>query len=514
MALSSAVTRHVPFRLAAWLIAAATVSVVTTAFTQSPVPGYTLYTAEARHALAVRTIGGVEFVSLDQLASMFRLRITEDALVGGLTVQTGGQTILLIPGQAFASIGPGKVVALPAATQRDRNAWQVPLDFVRLALGPALGQRVEIRRPTRTVLVGDVRLPQVTARIDRAAPNARITLELQAPAPHKVAREGNRLVVRFDAVAVDLGPVQGVAPEFATGVRVDGTALVVDLGPSTANVRTDDQDPTHLVLDLLAPGAPPAPPPPPARAAAPEPRPVEPRVVERASTGFGVIVLDPGHGGDDDGVRGEDGTKEKDYVLQVARRVKAAIETRIGVRVVLTRDDDATVSLDRRAAIANNEKADLFIGLHVNAAVWPETKGAQVLALNAAEYGSRTGTAEVTEPAVPVVGGGTRAIDFVPWDLAQLPYVARSSAVAATLARQLKVHGVPLFADDPIYLPLRPLVSANMPAVLLEMGFLSNADEAAALGRADRTSDIIESILATIEAMREDAAKPSAGGRP
>ncbi|MCC7009612.1 MAG: N-acetylmuramoyl-L-alanine amidase [Acidobacteria bacterium] len=509
--MSSRISRVASYPAVACIAAAVVLSLVATASSQTP-GAFVLYTPEARHQLTVRTLGGAEFVSLEQLASIFKLRITEDTLVGGLTVQGSGQTILLIPGQSFASIGPGKVVALPAALQRDRNTWLVPIDFLRLALGPALGQRVEIRRPARTVLFGDVRLPQITARIDRVPPNARVTLELQSPAPHRVTREGNRLLVRFDAVDVDLAPVQGEADEFAPAVHADGTTVVVDLGPSAANYRADDSDPARVTIDLLAPGAPPAAPPPVpvARAAAPDPG------TTGRSTGLDTIVLDPGHGGDDDGVRGPGGTKEKDYVLQFARRLKAAIETRIGLRVVLTRDADEAVPLDRRAAIANNDKTDLLISLHLNASVRQETRGAQVLALNAAEYANRTGTSEVSEPPVPVIGGGTRAIDLVPWDLAQLPFVDRSVAVAATLARQLKAHQVPLLSDDPAYLPLRPLVSANMPAVMLEMGFLSNGDEEAALNRADRPGAIVEAVIATVEELRRSAPLPPPlpGARP
>jgi len=502
-------------RLTTALAIAVFVSFVATSFSQAPTSGYTLYAADGRHALTVRTIGGVEFVSLEQLASLFKLRIAEDTLVGGLTVQSSGQTILLIPGQSFASIGPGRVVALPAAVQRDRNVWQVPVDFVRLALGPALNQRVEIRRPSRTILFGDVRLPQITARVDQTPPNARLTLDLQEPAPHRVAREGNRLVVRFDAVAIDLAPVQGTAPDFVAGVQAEGTTLTVTLGPSAANYRADDSVPTRITLDLLSPGAPPAAPPPPPAPVARGGPPPDPRALERPTPGgFDTIVLDPGHGGSDAGALGAGGTKEKDYVLQIARRLKAAIETRIGLRVILTRDADETVSLDRRAAIANNDKADLFLSLHLNAAVRPGTRGAQVLALNASEYQSRTGATEISEPPVPIVSGGTRAIDLVPWDLAQLPFVDRSASAARLLAQQLKAHGVPLVTDEPAYLPLRPLVSANMPAVMFEMGVVTNADEEAALNRADRSSAIVEAVLGAIDQLRRGVPPPlPPGGR-
>src|SRR5437762_1631337 len=74
-----------------------------------------------------------------------------------------------------------------------------------------------------------------------------------------------------------------------------------------------------------------------------------------------TMVIDAGHGGDDKGVRGPKGTLEKQITLDAARRLKTLIETRLGVRVVMTRDDDRSVSPDERDAIANNSKADLFL---------------------------------------------------------------------------------------------------------------------------------------------------------
>src|SRR4029450_1987685 len=92
-----------------------------------------------------------------------------------------------------------------------------------------------------------------------------------------------------------------------------------------------------------------------------------------------TVVLDPGHGGEDAGVRGLNGTKEKDLGLAVARKVKATIESRLGIRVLLTRDEDRNVSLNARAAMANNNKADLFISLHANASFSPAVTGASIL---------------------------------------------------------------------------------------------------------------------------------------
>ena len=134
-----------------------------------------------------------------------------------------------------------------------------------------------------------------------------------------------------------------------------------------------------------------------------------------------AIAIDPGHGGDDTGTRGPNGTLEKEVTLAVARRLRNLIESQLGLRVVLTRTTDTTVALDERAAIANNNRADLFISLHTNASVRESATGAEVFYLSLAEYDAEAREASgFTGQSVPVVGGGSRVLDIVPWELAQL----------------------------------------------------------------------------------------------
>ncbi len=465
---------------------------------------YSLYMADGRRSLPFRAAGSTDYVSLDQLAGLFNLTLTEDTLAGGLTVRSRGQTILLIPGQSFARVGADHIVSLPAVVQRDRGSWQVPIEFLPQALGPALGTRIDVRRPSHVVLVGDVRLPQVALRIERDGRGGRIVVEDQPPAPHRVTRDGNRLTVHFDAAGVDLAPVAGASPDFVTGAHADGASVVVDLGPPALALtyRSEDTDATHFTIDLPPPGAPPeaargqAPPPP-----TPAPPPPPP-VLDTGSSGtIRTIAIDAGHGGDDEGVRGQS-LKEKDYALQMARRLKTAIEGQIGVRVLLTRDTDENVPLDRRAALANNNKADLLISLHLDAAAVPSVHGVQVLSADINDYVGRVSAASLRGTPLPIVGGGTRTIDIVPWDLAQIPFAAKSASVAAVLVRHLSERNVPLFDHSVARMPLRLLVGANMPAVMIEMGFLTNPDDEQALAGPERPGSLVDAIVATVDEVR------------
>jgi N-acetylmuramoyl-L-alanine amidase len=118
---------------------------------------------------------------------------------------------------------------------------------------------------------------------------------------------------------------------------------------------------------------------------------------------------------------------------------------------------------------------------------------------------------------VPVVGGGTRSIDPVPWGYAQLPRASSSVALAAVVERHLRERGVSMHDPALPLAPLRLLAGVNMPAVLIEMGFLTNEDDLKALSSDQAQSALAEALLAAIIEVRAGVPSgtggPSGGGR-
>jgi N-acetylmuramoyl-L-alanine amidase len=216
-----------------------------------------------------------------------------------------------------------------------------------------------------------------------------------------------------------------------------------------------------------------------------------------------TIVIDPGHGGDDRGAAGSAGTLEKQITLDVARRVKALIEARLGIRVVLTREDDRRVSLDQRAALANNSKAGLLISLHANAAFAPTMSGAEVFYESPdAELDSARRAAEANSVTLPVLGGGSRTIDVVRWDLAQARHLESSQTLAGLLEDELRSR-VPLGPRPLQQAPMRVLAGANMPAALIEMAYLSNPAQEKQASSADYQVSIAQAIYETVLRFRD-----------
>jgi len=234
------------------------------------------------------------------------------------------------------------------------------------------------------------------------------------------------------------------------------------------------------------------------------------------------IVLDPGHGGDEEGAVGRTGLKEKELVLDIARRLRSRLN-RQGYQVDLTRDADQALDLDSRAGFANNKAADLFVSIHANASVRSSARGAETYFLS---YGATDDDALAVARAENLPGEdgdddqGGAGIDLVLWEMAQAEHIARSSMLADMI--QTEMNQLAAIRDRGVkQAPFRVLVGADMPAVLVEVGFLSNADEERDMASEAYRERIAGSIATAIDRfarrVREEAgalsALPSGGPR-
>ena len=343
----------------------------------TPTP-LTLLSPDGRRSIAVVLVGDQEFAALDDLAAVFQFAVHDETL-GAITVTYKGKTIVLTPDQALVSVA-GKLVSLPAAPGRYGRRWLVPLEFISRALALIYDTRLELRKPSHLLIVGDLRVPRLTIRYEPLNTSARLTIDAAPRAASTVSQENDRLTIKFEADALDvvLPPIQPQGLVQALRL-VEPVSLGVDLGPRFAAFRASTQmidASSRLTIDLVATTTEAAPAPAAAPPAAPTP---ELAAALQPASSIRTVAIDAGHGGNDQGAVGPAGTKEKDVTLAVARRLKATIEARLGVRVLLTRDDDRNVPLDERTATANNNKADVFVSLHANASVRPGTSGASIL---------------------------------------------------------------------------------------------------------------------------------------
>jgi N-acetylmuramoyl-L-alanine amidase len=177
-----------------------------------------------------------------------------------------------------------------------------------------------------------------------------------------------------------------------------------------------------------------------------------------AQTSGRTVVIDPGHGGSDTGVKGPRGTAEKDVTLRLARLIENRLKDRC--RVVLTRNDDYVMDRHDRTGHANNIKADLFVSIHAAGSYSRAARGLLIYYYT---------TPEVKAPE-QVPGPGTAAI---PWRQMQNPHILASSILAQRIWNRTR----PLTEPHPgstQSAPVAVLAGADMPAILIETGYLTN----------------------------------------
>ncbi len=332
---------------------------------------------------------------------------------------------------------------------------------------------------------------------DTSGASSRVVLTFAKKVPCEVVEDAGHVKVVCDA-AIVADPASGTLDDAilkSFGPEGDRT-IVFATGRGYRSVDTFElKNPTRLVIDLQG-----------TRAAEAVPVPAAPKKA------LPVIVLDPGHGGVETGAIGPTGLQEKDLTLDLARRLKVLLE-RQGVTVVLTRDEDRVLPLDDRTAIANHNRAILFISIHLNASKRKSAVGAETYFLATAATDAEARTLAGLEnkayespdaAATPATSATApdRGLELILWDLAQNSFLVESSRLAEAIQTELNTAtGV---RDRGVrQAPFRVLMGATMPAILIEAGFISNPEEEARFkddAYKDKVAEAIARAVAPITA--------------
>ncbi|MBK5260305.1 MAG: N-acetylmuramoyl-L-alanine amidase [Thermoanaerobaculia bacterium] len=317
---------------------------------------------------------------------------------------------------------------------------------------------------------------------------SKIVVTLAMPLEYTISREPAAYTIRFRGTLQAPFADESYEDPRVAKASFNANVLRIDLkGPDIAGDAYRLENPFRIVLDLRQ-GA----------AHAPGTTPLTPGPRLRDAPGIRTIVIDPGHGGKDVGAAGPNGLLEKDVTLAVARKLSSALE-RIGARVILTREDDSIVSLDQRTAIANQYDADLFLSVHMNAAVVKGAKGSETyfLSLEASDEVARR-AAETENASAAHALAGASDLKLILWDLAQQEYLQESSRFAQAIQEELnKATGVQNRGVKQA--PFKVLVGATMPAALVEVGFISNPDEEAKLQTDGFQNSMVEALVRAVE---------------
>jgi N-acetylmuramoyl-L-alanine amidase len=227
--------------------------------------------------------------------------------------------------------------------------------------------------------------------------------------------------------------------------------------------------------------------------------PSEVTLAEQLGLKFRRVVIDPGHGGHDTGTIGADGTREKDVALAVAKKLRTVL-TDQGLEVVLTRETDKFVRLEERARLANVARGDLFISIHCNSLPQRHIRGIETYTLNLASdrYAIRLAARENASSEK-----GMSDLRFLLADLAtradteesvRLATHVQSGLVSALRTKDGKIRD--LGTKEALFYVL---LGTKMPAILVETGFLSNAEEEKRLGSPGYQEDVARAIASGVQ---------------
>jgi N-acetylmuramoyl-L-alanine amidase len=210
---------------------------------------------------------------------------------------------------------------------------------------------------------------------------------------------------------------------------------------------------------------------------------------------IGKIVIDAGHGGHDTGTIGPNGLLEKDLVLDVSKRLGRLLESRLGAEVVYTRRDDTFIPLETRTAIANRERADLFISIHANSSRDADARGVETYYLN---FTSSPEALEVAARENAVSEKSIHELQDLVKKIALKEKIDESREFAGDVQESL-YGGLALqnagVRDRGIKkAPFIVLIGANMPSILAEISFVSNPADERKLETPEHRQRIAESL--------------------
>jgi N-acetylmuramoyl-L-alanine amidase len=208
------------------------------------------------------------------------------------------------------------------------------------------------------------------------------------------------------------------------------------------------------------------------------------------------VVIDPGHGGHDEGTHGARGLVEKELVLDVAQRLGKLVETKMGAEVIYTRSDDSFIPLEGRTALANDRKADLFVSIHANSSPVPRITGVETYYLN---FPSSRDAADVASRENATSDKSIFELRDLVQKITLHDKSEESKEFAGKVQASLQAFSSKNFPAEKNRgvkkAPFVVLIGASMPSILAEIGFLTNSREEALLKKPDYRQKLAEALF-------------------
>ena len=392
-------------------------------------------------------------------------------------------------------VGKGKITATMVPFAKARRHFLARAARFGLSLALFAGSKSAFAR-SKNALTG-IRISE------SGEEHTRVVFDLSGDVEHRLftLSDPNRVVIDLEdtreSQAID---VSSMTTSLMTGIRSASKEngrlrVVLDLRgkvrPRSFMLKPDGQAGYRVVVDLHATNL--------------DPTPIKTSQEERYKHKQEyVIVLDPGHGGRDPGAIGRKGTREKDVVLAVARKMKTLINRTPGYRAILTRDGDRFISLRNRVKKAREAEADIFVSLHADSFHSPNVKGASVYALSLSGASSEAARwIAQKENASDLIGGISLddkddLIASVLLDLSQTATIQDSlelgSDVLTNIGKVSRLNNSHVQQAG-----FAVLKAPDMPSILIETAFLSNPTEEKKLRNPGHQAKLARAVFSGIQ---------------
>ncbi len=456
---------------------------------------FPIYFPNSKLIVKAEVLNRTVYLPLKEIAGQMSVPYTDAIALETLTLRSGNNRLVVTKNSALISYND-QIILLPTPILREDNRWLAPVEFLSLGLTKLTGTEFRYRPGTSRVFAGNVEAPELEMSALTQGPITRITIRCSVPINVEAKREDStKAILTFGRT-----PLDPTRERFDHRDRLlhsvafddsDGEAkLVLDITREVADLRITPADNNRIFfVDLLRTGES-------ASAPAPPPSPADSTALSKTDAVSGerrvrVVVIDPGHGGLDTGAKSNT-LLEKDFTLALARKLRPALQSKLGATVLLTRDSDVALDNEARSAVANNNQANLFVSLHAGFSPNETDSGASVFVMKE-DFGSISGPADVARDQL-----------FLPWYLGYRTHRQASSAAANVFQEELN-KGIPGWKFAVRMAPLAVLSSATMPSLMLEIGNLNNPMNAQTLMDAGFQTRLANTIVEAVQRYSDSA---------
>lgn len=454
-----------------------------------------LYTDTQSKTLPVNSVEGERYLALKDLLSAVGAVTEVEKTASVLQLRVGKHSLLFRPNSTLVVID-GILSSMSDPTLVMPAGWMVPVDSISRILPRLTDRKVTFRQNAPRAFVTTQPPSRVFFEATKGILSSRVAIQVTQAVPFEMKQDGKQLVITLGNPPLD--PTEEkltYADDRIKSIVYDDAdarpKIRITLSSANFDVKSSTAQEGRIFVVMVSPAQQIAPPLP--GAATQPPGPLPPAA--GATGGMGskgpektsalptrgilrIVTIDPGHGGLDSGSRAANNAAiEKDIALEIAQRLRASLQQRLGLQVHLTRDTEGDISLDQRATTANINHSDVFISIHVGFSLVQSWNGARVYVYSPSKEvvaatrlaASGPNSPEQRPPEKPAVVH----LYFRNWTKAN----ASNFQMNQSLAELVEAELAPLWGQEPVaprIAPLRPSANVVMPAVMVELGNLNS----------------------------------------